>query len=85
MKELQDKFQKQSQELNEILALKDMNEKYKALERRVKDFCLESLPKFPSLAPLHFKQFLPDDKCPDYDAIFKLKYPDEWQEHQRKQ
>ena len=83
MKELQDKFQKQSQELNEIVALRDVDEKYKALERRIKDFCLESLPQFPSLAPMHYKQFFPGEKCPDYDAIFELKYPKEYQEHKK--
>ena len=85
MKELQDKLTKQNQEFYEAVQLKGMGEKYKTLERRVKDFCLENLPSFPSLAPMHFNQFFPGEKCPDYDSIFKLKYPKEYQEHQKKQ
>jgi hypothetical protein len=62
-----------------------VEERYKILERRVRDYCLEHLPKYPDLATVYFTKFFPEQKCPDYDAIFRLKYPKEYQEYSVKE
>ena len=65
--------------MKDITYLKDSEEKYKVLERRVKDYYLEHLFQYPNLPVVNFTKFLSDEKCPNYDTIFKLKFQKEYQ------